>query len=50
MLTPTYCLAKALECEDTAAEQADGAQRDDWLLMADEWRSAATLAAAPPVA
>ena len=43
MLSTAFCVAKAEECEDIAADKADERQRDEWLLMADDWVVAAML-------
>lgn len=42
MIFQEYCLARAEECEHRA-EDGDAHDRAEWLLMAEEWRIAATL-------
>ena len=39
----TYCLSRAEECDDRAAEAATDAEREEWQLMAEDWRIAAVL-------
>jgi hypothetical protein len=45
-MTPEFCLAKAEECEELAAEAIGAGQRYGWLQTARDWRIAAAEAEA----
>jgi hypothetical protein len=42
MLTVNYCEDRAVICEMLARQTADPALAREWLLMADDWRRAAS--------
>lgn len=47
-VTPEFCLGKAEECELIAAEAGDERAMRQWLVMAVDWRIAASGPLTPP--